>query len=64
MASDPGPTGGHRPPDVSLHPPSPNCVKCGASDFGFQWRAFGGLDGVLVYCRECGGVVNWAPRPK
>lgn len=41
----------------------PNCVRCKSEKFTYTSHMFASMPGVLIYCRDCGGVVCWAPKP-
>lgn len=41
----------------------PRCGKCESTDLGWKFKAFGGAMGILVFCKSCGAVLAWAPKP-
>jgi hypothetical protein len=42
----------------------PCCAKCGSKKFAGVSMSFAGVEGVMVYCFDCGAAVGWGPRVK
>ncbi len=43
---------------------SPCCSKCGSTNITWQTKTFNGIEGMLIYCSDCGAVIGWVPKPK
>lgn len=44
-------------------PVTPCCANCGEIHITFRVQSYGGIDGVLVYCGDCGAIVSWSAKP-
>jgi hypothetical protein len=44
--------------------PAPCCAKCGGYNLTCQRRVFVGIQGILVYCGDCGATISWVPTPQ
>ena len=40
----------------------PNCTRCQGSSYSYENHAIAGVDGLLVFCSQCGGIFSWSPR--
>ena len=48
---------------MPTRPVTPCCANCGEINITFRVQSYGEVDGVLVYCGDCGAIVAWSAKP-
>ena len=40
----------------------PNCTRCQGSSYSYENHAIAGIEGLPVFCSQCGGIFSWSPK--
>jgi hypothetical protein len=40
---------------------TPCCTRCQGTSYSYRQETIAGVDGLLVYCQQCGGIFSWSP---
>ena len=42
---------------------TPCCTKCQGTTYSYRSETIANTEGLLVYCKTCGGIFSWSPTP-
>ena len=40
---------------------SPCCTRCQGTTYHYRSQTIANIEGLLVYCKTCGGIFSWSP---